>query len=186
MGQQGMQYAYATYKKSRTIAKSIVDYLYNNAPNMWKLLKYESNPLSYPNLTDAQKQAMISKESFDNDSYNVLFQKYTQDAKVTAISQIRVFVEDIISKDRTNGFARVVIQIVVNNRNIIVPTEYSNVDRRDLAIMQEIVEALNGVKLNNDFVIFVDGTIDRYAGAKYGSFNSEYSGYELTLGVNIW
>lgn len=179
--------AYNNYLLARDLPKLIVDYLFNNSPEFWKLLKYSKNPFDQVELTNKEKNDMICKSSFDTEKYNILFQKFTPDALLEAKSQVRIFIDDITSYGRTDALVRVVFQIVVNNHEMILPnTPYSEIDKRDVAIMQSIVMALNGVKLEKTkSQMFINFEVDRFSGAKQVSYNSEYSGFQLSMGVWI-
>lgn len=178
--------AYNDYSLTRDLPTIIVNYLFNNSPDFWKLLKYSQNPLSEPDLTNEEKASMIAKSSFNTDEYNVLFQKYTTDAIVKAKSQVRVFVDNVNSYGRTNALARIIFQVVVNNNEMIINTPVSRYDKRDVAIMQTIVQSLNGVKLDKTkSQMFINNDIDRFAGASQVSYNNNYSGFQLTMDVWI-
>lgn len=178
--------AYNDYSLVRDLPTIIVNYLFENSPDFWKLLKYSQNPLSKEDLTNEEKSNMICKSSFNTEEYNVLFQKYTVDAVVKAISQVRVFVDNISSYGRTNALARIIFQVVVNNNEMIINTPYSKYDKRDVAIMQSIVQTLNGVKLDKTkSQMFINNEIDRFAGASQVSYNNDYSGFQLTMDVWI-
>lgn len=178
--------AYNNYRLARDLPTIIVNYLFDNSPDFWKLLKYSQNPLSEPDMTNEEKADMICKSSFNTEEYNVLFQKYTVDAMIKAKSQVRVFVDNISSYGRTNALARIIFQVIVNNNEMMVSTPVSKNDKRDVAIMQTIVEALNGVKLDKTkSQMFVNNEIDRFAGASQVSYNNDYSGFQLTMDVWI-
>ena len=178
--------AYNNYRLARDLPTIIVNYLFDNSPDFWKLLKYSQNPLSEPDMTNEEKADMICKSSFNTEEYNVLFQKYTVDAMIKAKSQVRVFVDNISSYGRTNALARIIFQVIVNNNEMMISTPVSKNDKRDVAIMQTIVEALNGVKLDKTkSQMFVNNEIDRFAGASQVSYNNDYSGFQLTMEVWI-
>lgn len=178
--------AYNNYELCRKIPKTIVDYLFDNCPDFWKLLRYPQEPLSKKNLTAKEKKDMICKDPFKTEEFNVLFQKYTVNAMIKAKSQVRVFIDDITSYGRTNALVRIVFQIVVNNNEMIINTPYSPVDKRDVAIMQTLVDALNGVKLEGmKSQIFINVEQDRYSGAQQVSYNNDYSGFQLSMAVWI-
>lgn len=178
--------AYNNYELCRKIPKTIVDYLFDNCPDFWKLLRYSQEPLSKKNLTAKEKKDMICKDPFKTEEFNVLFQKYTVNAMIKAKSQVRVFIDDITSYGRTNALVRIVFQIVVNNNEMIINTPYSPVDKRDVAIMQTLVDALNGVKLEGmKSQIFINVEQDRYSGAQQVSYNNDYSGFQLSMAVWI-
>ena len=178
--------AYNNYELCRKIPKTIVDYLFDNCPDFWKLLRYSQEPLSKKDLTAKEKKDMICKDPFKTEEFNVLFQKYTVNAMIKAKSQVRVFIDDITSYGRTNALVRIVFQIVVNNNEMIINTPYSPVDKRDVAIMQTLVDALNGVKLvGMKSQIFINVEQDRYSGAQQVSYNNDYSGFQLSMAVWI-
>lgn len=180
------QTAYNSYFLIRDLPTIIVNYLFENSPDFWKLLKYSQNPLSKSDLTNKEKSDMIGKTSFNTEEYNVLFQKYTTDAIVKAKSQVRVFVDNVSSHGRTNALARIIFQVVVNNNEMIVSTPISKNDKRDTAIMQTIVQSLNGVKLDKTkSQMFINNEVDRFAGAQQVSYNNDYSGFQLTMDVWI-
>lgn len=178
-----MDNAYNNYLEARTLPKKIVDYLFNNVPNFWKLLYYETDPDSKPELTNKQKAAMICKTSSgDTSKFNVLFQHYTNEALKNATSQVRIEIMRVDSLNRTDAQVRVLFQVIVNNKLMIVNTDVSNVDNRSTAIMQCLVEALNGLKLEGlKTPINIDFTQDRYSGVTSVFFNSEFSGYEVVM-----
>lgn len=180
------QVAYNDYSMTRDLPTLIVNYLFNNNQNIWKLLKYSESPLDEKDLTNKEKAEMICQSSFNTEEFNVLFQKYTVDAMIKAKSQIRVFIDDISSYGRTDALVRIIFQVIVNNNEMMITTPYSKNDKRDVAIMQEIVKTLNGVKLEKTkSQIFIDNNIDRFAGAEQVSYNSNYSGFQLTMDVWI-
>lgn len=178
--------AYNDYSLTRDLPTIIVNYLFNNTPDLWKLLKYSQKPLDKKDLSDSEKAKMIGKTSFNTDEYNVLFQKYTTDAMIKAKSQLRIYIDKVSSYGRTDALVRVIFQIIVNNNEMMIETPKSKNDKRDVAIMQTIVEALNGVKLDKTkSQIFVNNDIDRFAGAEQVSYNNNYSGFQLTMDVWI-
>lgn len=178
--------AYNDYSLTRDLPTIIVNYLFDNAPELWKLLKYSQKPLEKKDLSNSEKAKMICKTSFNTDEYNVLFQRYTADAMVKAKSQVRVYIDKISSYGRTDALVRIIFQIIVNNNEMMIETPKSKNDKRDVAIMQTIVEALNGVKLDKTkSQIFVNNDIDRFAGAEQVSYNNNYSGFQLTMDVWI-
>ncbi len=178
--------AYNDYSLTRDLPTIIVNYLFDNAPELWKLLKYSQKPLDKKDLNNSEKAKMIGKTSFDTDEYNILFQKYTTDAMIKAKSQVRIYIDKVSSYGRTDALVRIIFQIIVNNNEMMIETPKSKNDKRDVAIMQTIVEALNGVKLDKTkSQIFVNNDIDRFAGAEQVSYNNNYSGFQLTMDVWI-
>lgn len=180
------QTAYNNYYLIRDLPTIIVNYLFENSPDFWKLLKYSQNPLSEPDLSNKEKAEMIGQSSFNTEEYNVLFQKYTVDAILKSKTQVRIFIDKVSSYGRTNALARVIFQIIVNNNEMMINTPLSANDKRDVAIMQTIVQTLNGIKLDKTkSQMFINNEIDRFAGAEQTSWNTDYSGFQLTMDVWI-
>lgn len=178
---------YNTYYEARTLPKKIVDYLFENAPDLWKLLYYETDPDSQKDLTKAQKAKMICKTSSGETSkYNILFQHYNNEALKDATSQIRIEVMKIDSANRTDAMVRVLFQVIVNNKLMIVNTKVSNVDNRSTALMQMLVEALNGTQIEGlKTPLNIDFSNDRNTGVNSVYFNTEFSGYEVVMSCFI-
>lgn len=178
-----MDNAYNNYLEARILPKRIVDYLFENVPKLWKLLHYDKDPMNNDDLTSAIKAAMICKTSSgDTSKYNILFQHYSNEALKDATTQIRIEIMRIDSINRTDALVRVLFQIIVNNKLMVVNTDVSNVDNRAMAITQCLVEALNGLQLDNlKTPLNIDFSQDRYSGVTSAYFNSEFSGYELVM-----
>lgn len=184
--QQFNKTAYNNYSLIRDLPTLIVDYLFENSPDFWKLLKYSDLPLDKQDVSNEDKAKMICKSSFNTENYNVLFQRYTPNAQIKANSQVRIYVDSVSSHGRTNALARVIFQIIVNNNEMMIQSKFSENDKRDVAIMQTIVESLNGVQLQKTkSKMFINNQIDRFAGADYLSYNNNYSGFQLTMDVWI-
>ena len=178
-----MNNAYNNYAEARILPKRIVDYLFANVPSLWKLLYYDEDPMNKADLTNAQKASMICKTSSgDTSKYNILFQHYANEAMKDATTQIRIEISRIDSVNRTDALVRVLFQVIVNNKLMVVNTDVSNVDNRAMALTQCLVEALNGLQLENlKTPLNIDFTQDRYTGVVSTFFNSEFSGYELVM-----
>lgn len=178
-----MDNAYNNYLEARTLPKKIVNYLFDNVPDFWKLLYYENDPDNHTDLSNNKKAAMICKTSSgDTSKYNVLFQHYSNEALKDATTQVRIEVMKINSPNRTDAQVRVLFQIIVNNKLMVVNTKVSNVDNRAAAIMQCLVEALNGLKLEGlKTPLNIDFSQDRFSGVTSTFFNTEFSGYELVM-----
>ena len=178
--------AYNNYELIRKMPETIMDYLFSNSQDFWKLLKYSEEPLNKKDLTDDEKRKMICKTSFNTEQYNVLFQKYTVNAMIKAKSQVRIFIDNVTSYGRTNALVRIIFQIIVDNNEMIINTPCSSIDKRDVALMQSIVNSLNGIKLDKmKSQMFINFDIDRYSGAQQVSYNENYSGFQLSMGVWI-
>jgi hypothetical protein len=178
-----MNNAYNNYSEARILPKKIVDYLFNNVPGLWKLLYYDVDPDSKKDLTNTQKAKMICKSSAgDTSKFNILFQHYNNEALTDATTQIRIEIMKIDSLNRTDAEVRVLFQVIVNNKLMVVNTNVSNVDNRAMAITQTLVEALNGTRLDGTKTpLNIDYSNDRLTGVTSVYFNTEFSGYEIIM-----
>ena len=125
--------AYNDYIGVRKLPSDIMDYLFNNCDELWKLLYYKGDTVGKENVPVSEKRKMIAKSSGDNlDEYQVLFQFFTSDSSSKANSQLRIQIISAESTNRTNVLCRVGIQCIVNNKNMIVSTDDSPLDNRAL------------------------------------------------------
>jgi len=182
-----MNNAYNNYFEARILPKKITDYLFDNVPEFWRLLYYDEDPDNHKDLTKKQKAAMICKTSSgDTSKYNVLFQHYSNEALKDATTQVRISIMKVGSENRTDAIVRVLFQIIVNNKLAVINTNVSNVDNRATAIMQVLVQALNGLQLEGcKTPLNIDFSADRFTGVNSTFFNSEFSGYELIMSCYI-
>lgn len=176
---------YASYKSIRTIPYDVINYLAINCPNLWKLLKYE-NPMGKSDLSQEEIKGMIAPSSMHLENYNVAFQKFSDEAmtsdKGEVFSQLRIQVLNGYSQDTQVAKVNILLQIIVNNRKMICDTDQVVYDNRATAIMQELVDALNGKPLyDNGRYLFLNGLEDYSGGFKLVNFNNEYSGYNLIM-----
>lgn len=179
--------AYNDYMGVRKLPSDIMDYLFNNCDELWKLLYYEGNTVGEPPVPNSEKKKMIAAGSGDNlDKYQVLFQFFTSDSSSKANSQLRLQVISAESTNRTDVLCRVGFQCIVSNKNMIVGTDESPRDNRALAMTQAIIQCLNGQKLESTKTpLNIDKSIDRYSGISRYDFNNNFSGYNITMSCYI-
>lgn len=176
--------------------KTIVDFLFSNNENLWKLLYYiEPNvlPLSQPALTPDIKRNMICKDPYatnNNVDKNILFQTVSDEAFSTAIPQLRIEIGDIVPIDPYRAFMNIDFQIVVPNKQDVFVAPYNSVARRTDAIFRELAKTLNGVHIpNSNFYskMFMDRSAPNGAGRKNGTYrqqmNEGYTGRWVTFSV---
>lgn len=174
----------------------IIDYLFKNSVDLWKLLKYIDNkPLTHKNLSDTQKKQMICKDLFVDGvttEKNVLFQLNTDEGFSVAIPQLRIEIGDIVAINDYQGFVEIIFQIIVPNKINIIQTSYNDVAYRNIAIFRELVKALNGKQIPNsgfNSPMFINKNAPYGAGRRTGAFkatyNKEYSGYDAIFSVLV-
>lgn len=181
------------YNKFRTIrgaAQEIVNFLFDYAPNLWKLLKYGTkDSLSKPDLTTDEKAAMICVDSSVDGSTaqkNVLMQLDVEDGLTLAINQIRIDLGNVKTSTAQTGTVYIHIQVIVPIKQISVSSPYSEFDNRAVAIVQELANALNGTRLNSfSSVMFLDeqGDGGRSTGIYRQPQNKGYTGYMMIFGA---
>lgn len=177
-------------------SRKIIDYLFENAPNLWKLLYYnDSQPLLHPDLTSTQKASMICKNpNIDGATAekNILFQLDTEEGISVGVSQLRVRVGDISPINPYQGWVEIIFRIVVPNKIGLIMTDYSDVENREIAIFYELNKALNGVVVTSagfNSPMFMNRSAPDGAGRKTGAFmesqNKSYSGYWVSYSVLV-
>ena len=176
--------------------RCIVDYLFNNAPDLWRLLYYtDKQPLFQPLLTTEQKSNMIAKDyTIDNitTTKNILFITETDETFSVAIPQIRIDIGDVLPINSYQSAVEIIFQIIIPNKLHIIQTEYNDVATRGIAIFRELAKALNGRRIDNsgfNSPLFMNRKapegVGRNNGAKKIAFNKHYKGYWVSFSVLI-
>lgn len=187
--------------KIKNISKIIVDYLFQNAPNLWKLLYYikpDELPLEKPELSNAKKAKMIvsdAKEMYTTNasvSKAIIFQDEIDEAFSNSVPQIRIFTGDKWNFNNYQGVCMVHFKIVIPNKQLtFVASDNPNADRSDY-IVYELCNALEDIVipgLSTNTPLFnnrgAPEGAGRQTGARKNSYNENYSGQLLTLAVLI-
>ena len=187
--------------KIKNISKIIVDYLFENAPNLWKLLAYikpDEMPLEKPEVDNKKKAKMIisdAKEMYmTNNSVkkNIIFQDELTEAFANEVPQIRIYTGDKWNYDDYRGVCMVHFKIVIPNKQLtFIDKDNPNADRSDY-IVYELCNALEHViipNLTTNTPLFNNRNAPngggKQTGAKKGSYNTNYSGQILTFAVLI-
>lgn len=187
--------------KIKNLPKVIVDYLFENCPNLWKLLYYIEPGdlvLEKPELTNAQKRKMIisdAKEMYTTNAAvekSIIFQDEIDEAFSNAVPQIRIFTGDKWNYDDYRGVCMVHFKIVIPNKQLtFIERENPNADRGDY-IAYELCNALEQVVipgLHTNTPLFNNKNAPngggRQTGAYKNTFNKNYCGQLLTFGVLI-
>lgn len=187
---------YNQFEAIDSASRVIVDFLFENNEDLWKLLFYikpNELPLSKPKLTKKQKKEMICTDPYqvnNNVDKSILFQTVSDEAFSTAIPQLRIEVGDIVPINAYQAYANIEFQIIVPNKQDIFTAPYNNVARRSDAIFRELVKTLNGVDIpNSKFYskMFLDRSAPNGAGRKTGTYrqqmNNGYTGRWCTFSV---
>jgi len=179
--------SYNDYLGVRKLPSVVMNYLFNNCEELWKLLYYSGDTIGKENVQNSIKKSMISTGSSSGDeNYQVMFQFFTKDSTSKANSQLRIQVISAESTNKTNVLCRLGIQCIVENGNMIIATDEARLDNRALAMAQAIIKSLNGQKLENAKTpLNIDKSIDRYSGVVKYDFNSSFSGYNITMSCYV-
>ena len=181
--------------------KHISDYLVANSQDLFKLLKYiepTDFPLSKPDLTNAEKAAMICSDAvsmYDINSTtkkNIIYQIDVDEAFWIAEPQIRMEVGNFVGVNSYTGYADLNFQIVVPNKQRLFNNGANTLADRSVAIALELIKVLNGATIPNaGFLdsVFINKSAPDGAGRNTGAYrqtqNKGYSGYLLTLSVRL-
>lgn len=183
------QVYYADYQSVRTLPYNILNKLMTDNEEIWKLMKYD-NPVGKANLTLKEKRAMICTDSIQADKYNVVLQKFTEEAmtsdKGNVFAQLRIQVLGGYSSKPSTAKVSVVIQLVVNDKKMLCNTDTTPYDNRAFAMCQSVIQCLNGKPLyEGGNFLYMNDDEDYNGEFKLVSFNKEYSGYVLVMSTNI-
>lgn len=185
--QQHVQYA--DYRSVRTLPYEIINKLMIDNEELWKLMKYD-NTVGKPNLTLDEKRAMICTDSINADRYNVVLQKFTDEAMTSddgkVFAQMRIQVLSGYSETPSNAKISVLFQFVVNDKKMLCQTDVTPFDNRAFAMCQNVISCLNGKPLDTaKNYLYINDDEDYNGDLKLVTYNKEYSGYILIMSINI-
>lgn len=185
--QQHVQYA--DYRSVRTLPYEIINKLMIDNEELWKLMKYD-NTVGKPNLTLDEKRAMICTDSINTDRYNVVLQKFTDEAMTSddgkVFAQMRIQVLSGYSETPSNAKMSVLFQFVVNDKKMLCQTDVTPFDNRAFAMCQNVISCLNGKPLDTaKNYLYINDDEDYNGDLKLVTYNKEYSGYILIMSINI-
>lgn len=181
--------SYADYRCVRTLPYDIINKLITDNEELWKLMKYD-NTVGKPNLTLDEKRAMICTDPINTDRYNVVLQKFTDEAMTSddgrVFAQMRIQVLSGYSQSPSTAKVSVLFQFVVNDKKMLCQTDVTPFDNRAFAMCQNIISCLNGKPLGNTKnYLYINDDEDYNGDLKLVTFNKEYSGYVLIMSTNI-
>jgi len=148
--------------------------------DIWKLLQYnEANALDQPNLTNAQKRAMIYNGSGDESNSRVFTNLFINDSFNEVQTQIRVDVSEVRPDNYVYAQLNVGILILAHN-SIMTLNNYEN---RTTRILHELIKTLNGIEINGIGKLVFDRDRHESVLAKKMKINNYFSGYILYMNV---
>ncbi len=142
-----VQSAYNKYEILPQTPYNVAKYLMDNNDYIWRLLKYDKadawNDVINPNLTKAQKGALIYNGVNAPESYRVFF-TCSQDFAWTSVATVlRLAPVEVIPKDYVTGIMSVKFEVYTHTNTSML----SNYEPRNLRLMQQIIKTLNGAEV---------------------------------------
>ena len=176
-----------TYNKYETfpdLARNVLSRLFENDEDIWKLLKYSSpDALSKPNLTLAEKRALIYDGLGEQDDFRIFRQPFLEDSFQDAVAQLRIYSTQIVPSDNITGVVDICFEILSHNK--IITLDGGQYSRLEL-IAQRIIQSLNGVEIGGVGLMFFNQRghySDRVSMNLYN--NRNYVGYKLIMSVHV-
>lgn len=177
--------AYNKFKSYKDLSYKIITALINDNEDIWKMLKYDTtDALSQPNLTLAEKGALIYSGEEDATLFRVFRDEFTDDAFDKRVSQLRIFPSTTIPENHLVAIQDVVIQIVIHTK---INTMDDYLTRMDTFI-ENILGTLNGSDIGTVGTLYFDRSRGRNdvirRGAGIGN-NKNFLGAMITMSVNL-
>ena len=178
-----IQDPYAKYREYPKIPYKIIELLLKDerAEELWKLLKYnEPDAWKKPNLTLAEKTAMIYNGEEHQENYQVFFDFTMDDSAYTENTYLRIYPLTVVPTDRTTGICTINLEVFSHAKI----NHLSNYTTRVDDIIQILLEILNGAEVSNMGCLYFDNSRSR--DNKITSIGSKpYKGKILTMSLNM-
>lgn len=177
--------AYSKLKGYKMFTYYIIEYLMNNNENIWKLLKYQdSNALEQPNLTFAEKGALIYNGEEKAELYNVFRDAFTDDAFESRTTQIRMYP---YVNDSVNRMASIQDFIICPLAHVKINHLNDYTTRLD-TMVEEIISTLNGAYIENLGTMYYDGKQRRTNSIRFTQSignNRNFEGVYIIMSCNL-
>lgn len=136
---------YNRYKGISSAPYTIFSHLMKNDEDLFKLLKYEIDPLSKANLSSKEKRAMIYQGGDGSSDCHIFFQESTEETITVATTQLRIFIAGTIPGD-LSGLVTYGFEIITHSKINWLPEECCNrVDLISEHIYQLIGKEIGGI-----------------------------------------
>src|SRR5574344_1462816 len=160
--------SYATYDFLPQISYNIVDNLMDNpdAEIIWKLLKYSTNDdWQAPNLTKAQKRALMYKGGEDASKPSIFFDSGMDDAMYTEKIYLRIYPYYCVPDTDYHGIVDVAFEMLCHYSINTLSNYTTRVD----SIMAALIKCLNGTDIGGLGKMYFNSTRARMD--KFQNFN---------------
>jgi hypothetical protein len=140
----GIQQEYNKYTEFPFLSYNCISYLMQNNEDIWKLLKYNTaNALNEPNLTNAQKAALIYKGQEKETDFRVFFDGGQDDSWKIECGILRIYPYDIDPINWKIGNISLCLQVFCHYKVNHLVNYTTRVD----TIIQNLIETLNGADI---------------------------------------
>ncbi len=179
-----IQESYNKYSSLPLVPYNMAKYLMDNDELIWKLLKYSSNDAwNKPNLTKAEKGAMIYKGAGATTEYRVFFTSSQNSAWTDVATVLRMAPATLRPVNYVTGTQFVKFEAYTHEEC----STLSNYQPRLLTIMQRLIEVFNGADIDGIGRLFFDYNATngaaRLTGVNVG--DATFRGYELIMGNKV-
>lgn len=144
--------SYATFDDYDIFPYRCVKYLMNNDEIIWRLLKYntpnawDENDPSIPNLTMAEKGALIYNGSDNTANFRVFLDRGQPDTNTFTDCQIRIANYSIFPDNRVVGTLSIILEVYPHYKI----NHLSNYKTRGDVIMKRLLQVFNGATIPKD------------------------------------
>lgn len=178
-----MDHDYNKFTGFSYLSYNIISHLINNDDVLWKVLKFpNSNALSQPNLSLADKRALIYKGQTDSTPYRVFTTPFMDDAFQEQQTQIRIYTGRVTPENYVTSVVDFVIDVICHNKIAIL----NNASNRLDVMFEHIMQALNGRNIESLGNLYFNKD-RRYSGSGSNYFkpNDYYIGYHIVMSANV-
>lgn len=145
--------SYAQYNDYDSIPYNCIKHLMDNDDMVWKLLKYNTpDAWNKPNLTQAEKAALIYNGSDNTVNYRVFMDRGQPDVNTFENCQVRIANYSIYPDNRVVGTMSVIFEVYPHYKT----NHLSNYKTRGNMIMNRLIQVFNGAEIGGIGRLFFD------------------------------
>jgi len=136
--------AYGDFRVFSKLSYNCIKYMMDNNELIWKLLKYtDPDAWGRPNLSQAEKAALIYSGQQDSSKYHVFMDGKQPDVLMEEISLVRIMPYHAVGLNRTLGMISVSMEVFSHYKI----NHMSNYQTRIDTIAEELLATFNGVNV---------------------------------------
>lgn len=156
------------------------------AEGLWKLLRYNTeDALSKPNLTLAEKLALVCKNNADQNNYSVFLTRLIENEQLEERSILKIYKMNTVPEDNFKAICVYAFDILTGAKTTVV--DYNGVPCSRLDVAEAIlVQSLNGADVSGVGLLTYSCELNRVCGATYGiGNNTNYQGNSVVMAVRV-